>query len=165
LKMSDTLISIHQDFNEGDINQLAINMTSSQEKLDFLNKYPPIMGEEFSGSSKIEDFIKCNADKTWMIKENSSNRNIGFVALEPYFVKYWQLIIYLDKDFSNKGYGGESIKLLFSINASLIKEIINDSTIKAFADNGNVSAQKILEKCGFKLEEDGLRFHVYSYSL
>ncbi|MFZ4589703.1 MAG: GNAT family N-acetyltransferase [Ignavibacteria bacterium] len=156
-------ITIHQNFDDKDIEKLAKCMTSSQSKLDFLNEYN-FIGGGFSDYKKIEEYLTYYKDKVWLIKENDSGLNVGFISFEPAIFnnKEWQLIIYLDKDYKGKGYAVESIRQLLIESESIIEKT-SSNTIKANTRNDNKAAQNALENNGFVLKNEGALFKEYIY--
>jgi len=107
-----------------------------------------------------EDLIK-NKEKNieLCIVENSSKELIGLIGLYKidFYSRYAELGYWIWKDYWNKGYATEAVKLMLKYAF----EYLNLNKVWARVFETNKASQRVLEKKGFKLV-GRLRKHVYT---
>lgn len=151
-------IVITQSFSDEDIKNLCQRMTNSEEKMKFLNEYQS--GNGIKDKDELENNIKGMRSNCWFIRDNEKNIDVGFIALYNSILVDCGLLVYLDKDYSNKGYVKFAFPLfLTAISGKFSK--LESYVITAETHKDNVSIQKILENNGFVLKDNGPVLKIY----
>lgn len=131
-----------------------------------LNQFKDLYKIDIFNENKLPVGVGCSSKLKFSIFLKDSNELIGTIELDDCIceVKYVLKVFIFDK-FRGKGYATEAIKTI--VNKAMKKELsVLDDTIRhyvyekvaldikcieVYVDENNVAANKVLEKCGFKL--------------
>lgn len=141
-----------------------------------LNQFKDLYKIDNFNENKLPVGVGCSSKLKFSIFLKDSNELIGTIDLDDCIceVKYVLKVFIFDK-FRGKGYATEASKAI--VNKAMKKELFFlDDTIRhyvyekvpldimcieAVADENNVAANKVLEKCGFKLT--GKNYYAHHY--
>ena len=103
---------------------------------------------------KILDLISCyDCDHTPLVYPilMKSGQHIGHVEVMP-INRGWEIGFHVGKPYTRKGYATEAVKAFLPV----IMEQLGLSEIFGICHVINTASRKVLEKCGFLLEFDGM---------
>lgn len=131
-----------------------------------LNQFKDLYKIDNFNENKLPVGVGCSSKLKFSIFLKDSNELIGTIDLDDCIceVKYVLKVFIFDK-FRGKGYATEASKAI--VNKAMKKELyflddtirhyvyekvaLDIKCIEAYVDENNVAANKVLEKCGFKL--------------
>lgn len=153
---------VTQSFNDEDIENLCQRMTSSEEKMKFLNAFQ--IGNGIKDKDELQNSIKGMRRNCWFIRDIEKNVNVGFISLYNSAFVECGLLVYLDKDYSNMGY----VKYGFPLFIAEIKNkfsSLKSYVITAETHKDNAPMQKILDDNGFVLKNNGAILKIYELAI
>ena len=99
----------------------------------------------------ISQYEKSNGPLVYPILLQDKT-NIGYVQAVPTEDGIWEIGYHIGKRFTGKGYATEAVKSFLPI----IMKQLGQNKIHGICDAENIASCKVLEKCDFDLEYDGL---------
>lgn len=174
------VININDAFETERLVLKPCDESSNNIMLDYckknLNQFKDLYKIDNFNENKLPVGVGCSSKLKFSIFLKDSNELIGTIDLDDCIceVKYVLDVFIFDK-FRGKGYATEASKAI--VNKAMKKELfflddtirhyvyekvpLDIKCIEAYVDENNVAANKVLEKCGFKLT--GKNYYAHHY--